>query len=80
MAVAEALRAVGLAPGRAELTMLPTTTVPVSDANAPRLLKLLEELNDNDDVQQVYANFEVSDAALEALTAQTSGHSRAPLD
>jgi len=65
--VVEALRAAGISPERAEVTMLPTTTTPVADAEAPKLLKLLDELNDNDDVQEVYANFEISDAALEAL-------------
>ena len=65
--VAEALREAGVNPERAEVTMLPTTATPVSDAEAPKLIKLLDELNDNDDVQQVFANFEISDAALEAL-------------
>lgn len=65
--VAEALRAAGIQPERAEVTMLPTTTTPVADSDAPKLLKLLDELNDHDDVQQVFANFEISDAALEAL-------------
>ncbi|NLO74393.1 MAG: YebC/PmpR family DNA-binding transcriptional regulator [candidate division WS1 bacterium] len=67
--VVEAVRDAGLMPERAELTMLPTNTTPVEDAEAPKVLKLLDELNDNDDVQQVYANFEISDAALEALAS-----------
>ncbi len=68
-AVSEALRGAGLTPERAELTMLPDTTTPVSDQDAPKLLRLLDELNDHDDVQQVFANFEISDEALERLTA-----------
>ena len=43
------------------------SATPVADADAPKVLKLLDELNDNDDVQQVYANFEISDQALESL-------------
>ncbi len=68
-AVSEAIRAAGLVPERAELTMIPSTTTPVPDADAPKLLRLLDDLNDHDDVQQVFANFEISDEALEALTA-----------
>ena len=64
--VADALRAAGMILERAEIEMLPTTATPVSDADAPKLIKLLDALNDNDDVQTVYSNFEISDAALEA--------------
>ena len=66
-AVAEALREAGLAPERAELTMVPSSTTAVPDAEAPKLIRLLDELNDHDDVQQVYANFEISDEAMERL-------------
>jgi len=69
VAVCEALRAEGMNPERAELTMLPTTTTPISDEDAPKLLRLLEELNDHDDVQQVLSNFEISDEALERLAS-----------
>jgi YebC/PmpR family DNA-binding regulatory protein len=68
-AVLEAIRAAGLAPERAELTMIPDATAPVSDEDAPKLLRLLDELNDHDDVQQVFANFEISDETLERLAA-----------
>jgi len=68
-AVSEALRAAGLRPERAELTMVPDTTTPVPDQEAPKLLRLLDELNDHDDVQQVFANFEISDETLERLAA-----------
>jgi YebC/PmpR family DNA-binding regulatory protein len=68
-AVAEAIRAAGLVPERAELSMIPTTTAPVSDADAPKLFRLLDDLNDHDDVQQVFANFEISDEMMETLAA-----------
>ena len=46
--------------------MIPTSTCQVPDDLAGKLFALLDQLNDHDDVQRVYGNFEVSDAALEA--------------
>jgi YebC/PmpR family DNA-binding regulatory protein len=68
-AVYEALKGMGLELERAEVTMVPTATKEVADDEAPRVLKLLDEINDNDDVQQVFANFEMSDEVLEKLEA-----------
>ncbi len=67
--VLEAFQAAGIEPERAEVTMIPKSTTPVSDEDAPKLLRLLERLNEHDDVQQVYSNFEVSDEVLEAMTS-----------
>ncbi|MGE0488316.1 MAG: YebC/PmpR family DNA-binding transcriptional regulator [Vulcanimicrobiota bacterium] len=50
-----------------EFTMLPKNTVEVDDENAPAVLKLTEALDDHDDVQNVYANFDISDEVLEKL-------------
>jgi YebC/PmpR family DNA-binding regulatory protein len=47
----------------------PQTSVMVEGDTAATLLKLIEALDDNDDVQQVYSNFEMSEAALAKLTA-----------
>ena len=47
----------------------PQTSVTVDGDTADTLIKLIEALDDHDDVQQVYANFEMSDAALAKLTA-----------
>lgn len=66
-AVYEALSALGLSFERAEVTMIPTATKEVSDEDAPKVLKLLDDINDNDDVQQVFANFEISDEAMANL-------------
>ena len=66
-AVVEAIQAMDLPHDRAELTMVPTTTTPVPDGDAQRLLTLLDELDDHNDVQRVYANFEMSDELLEAV-------------
>jgi YebC/PmpR family DNA-binding regulatory protein len=57
------------APERARLGWRPRSSVPVDEANAESLFKLLDTLEDNDDVQAVFANYEVADAVLEKLTA-----------
>lgn len=64
--VLEALRAEGIPTERAELTMVPANNVPVPDDDAPKVLALLDSLQDHEDVQQVFANFEVSDEAMAA--------------
>jgi len=56
-------------PREARLTWKPQTTVTVDESVAEGLLKLLDVLDDNDDVQQVAANFEIADDVLERLTA-----------
>lgn len=64
--VGQALRAAGIPIEREELVMIPSTTVAVPDAEAGKLLALLDSLEEHDDVQQVFGNFELSDQALEA--------------
>ncbi len=64
--VREALKEAGVQIQRAELSMIPTSTIEVPDELAGKLLRLLEDLDDHDDVQNVYANFEISDSALSA--------------
>ncbi len=49
----------------AEMTMIPQTTVPLEGKTAETMLKLMEELEDHDDVQNVYANFDIPDEILE---------------
>jgi YebC/PmpR family DNA-binding regulatory protein len=56
-------------PRKASLVWRPQNTVPVDDEQGEKLLKLIENLNDSDDVQNVYANFEVSDALVEKMSA-----------
>ena len=69
-AVHKALEGQGVKPESAEVTYLPVTTVPVSDEKTARaVLRLIEALEDNEDVQNVHANFEMSDAVLEKATA-----------
>lgn len=49
---------------RAELAMIPRTEVPVAGAEAERLLRILDALDEHDDVQKVYSNCEIDDAVL----------------
>jgi YebC/PmpR family DNA-binding regulatory protein len=51
----------------AEVTMSPSTTVVVDAKQAPVVLRLLESLEDHDDVQQVHANVEIPDEVLESV-------------
>ncbi len=53
----------------AKLEWWPTTTVDLDEDRAREVLKLLDLLDEHDDVQQVFANFEVDEAAMERLSA-----------
>ncbi len=56
-------------PEFAKMIWQPKNTVPVDEEQAKSLLKLIETLEDNDDVQEVFSNFEISDAILQKLSA-----------
>ena len=56
-------------PRSAAIVWRPKTTIDLDDETGETLLRMLEVLEDNDDVQNVYANFEVSDSVLERLGA-----------
>jgi YebC/PmpR family DNA-binding regulatory protein len=67
MSVRATLEAAELTPGTSELTMVPTTTVEVTDeSEAKKVLRLIEALDDHDDVQNVYANFDIPDSVMAA--------------
>jgi YebC/PmpR family DNA-binding regulatory protein len=69
-AVRTALDDAGVAYDSAEVTMLPTTTVALDTAeDAKKVLRLIDTLEELDDVQDVYANFDVPDSILQALDA-----------
>jgi YebC/PmpR family DNA-binding regulatory protein len=69
-AVRAALEEAGIAFDSADLTMLPTTTVPLaSEGDARKVLKLVDGLEEHDDVQEVYANFDIPDTVLQAVEA-----------
>jgi YebC/PmpR family DNA-binding regulatory protein len=66
-AVQVALEKAGLPLGEAKVGYLPQTTVKLDGEHAKKLLKLIEALEDNDDVQHVHANFEIPEALMEEL-------------
>jgi len=66
LTVKEAIDNAGIEMESAEVTMLPTVTVEVSGEDVAKVMRLVENLEDNDDVQKVYTNMEASDADLEA--------------
>ena len=66
--VREAIEAAGFTVESAELTMVPKTTVEVEDeAAAKKILRLMDALEENDDVQDVYANFDIPERVLETV-------------
>jgi YebC/PmpR family DNA-binding regulatory protein len=67
--VAKALEVKFGEPRKAALVWRPKNTVAVDDDRGEQLLTLLESLNEHDDVQNVYANFEVSDAVVAKMSA-----------
>jgi YebC/PmpR family DNA-binding regulatory protein len=67
--VVKALEAKFGEPRKASLVWRPQNTVAVDDEQGEKLLKLMENLNDHDDVQNVYANFEISDALVQKMSA-----------
>ena len=66
-AVRAALDEAGMPADSAELTFLPSMSVPLDDDVAKKVLKLVDLLDDLDDVQNVWANFDVSDEVLESV-------------
>jgi len=67
MGVREALTEGGIDIEGAELTMIPSTTVALGESDAKKTLRLLENLEEQDDVQDVYANYDIPDEVMEAL-------------
>jgi len=67
--VAKALEAKFGEPRKATLVWRPQNTVAVDDEQGEKVIKLIDSLNEHDDVQNVYANFEVSDALVAKMSA-----------
>lgn len=66
--VREALDAKDLKYLQASLGMIPQNTVKLDEGKAEQMLKMMEKLEDNDDVQNVYANFDIDDKIMEKLS------------
>ncbi len=67
VAVRTALQAAGIDYESAEASFLPSVSVPLDEDGARKIFKLIDALEDSDDVQNVYANFDVSDDIMEAV-------------
>ncbi|WP_136798720.1 YebC/PmpR family DNA-binding transcriptional regulator [Desulfosediminicola ganghwensis] len=68
-AVREAMEEAGVAMLSAEVSMVPKNTIDVTEENiAKSLMKLLDSLEDHDDVQNVHANFDIDDSLMEKLS------------
>jgi YebC/PmpR family DNA-binding regulatory protein len=63
--VVDALKEAGLPPDNAEVDMVPSTTAPCDEENAENVLKLIDALEELDDVQNVYSNADLPDSVLE---------------
>jgi len=63
----EALKTAGIEPQSAELSMVPSSTVTVDANNGRKVLNLMEALEDQDDVQNVYSNFDIPDEVMAEL-------------
>jgi YebC/PmpR family DNA-binding regulatory protein len=66
-AVEQALQTAGVAVLSAELSMLPQSTIPVDGPEATQVLRLIDALEDLDDVQNVYANFDIPEEVMASL-------------
>jgi len=67
-AVRQALTDAGIPFTLAEVTMLPKSTVELKGKEAQQMIRLMEQLEDHDDVQHVYANFDIAENVMAALT------------
>ncbi len=67
LAVREAIETAGFSIESAGVTMIPQTTVSCTGKDAEKVMRLIEALEDHDDVQKVHANFDIPDEELQAL-------------
>jgi len=67
--VRKAIEEAGFKSNYAEVTMIPQTSVRLTGKDAEQMLKLMEGLEDSDDVQKVYGNFDIADEEMERLSA-----------
>ena len=68
-AVRKALDGKSVPMNQAELTMIPQTTIKLEGRQAEQMLKLMEDLEDHDDVQKLYANFDIDIEIMEKMSA-----------
>jgi YebC/PmpR family DNA-binding regulatory protein len=68
-AVKEAVKALNIEPVTAKVSMLPQNYVKLEGKDASRMLKLMEAVEDHDDVQNVWSNFDIDEKEIEASLA-----------
>jgi YebC/PmpR family DNA-binding regulatory protein len=68
-AVREAVKALGIEPSSAQVSMIPQNYVKLEGKVAQQMLKLMEAIDDLDDVQHVWSNFDISEQEIEASLA-----------
>ena len=68
-AVREAVKALGIEPGTAQVAMLPQNYVKLQGREASQMVKLMEALEDHDDSQHVWSNFDIEEKEIEASLA-----------
>jgi transcriptional/translational regulatory protein YebC/TACO1 len=64
--VKEALAKAGITPASAELALVPQNYIKLTGQQATQMLRLVEALEDHDDVQHVYANFDIDESEIQA--------------
>jgi YebC/PmpR family DNA-binding regulatory protein len=64
--VQSAIKSAGIEPQMAEVSMVPQTYIKLEGSNAQQMLRLMEAMEDHDDVQKVYANFDIDEADMAA--------------
>lgn len=62
--VKQGISATGIEPSSSEISLVPQTTVRLEGSQARQLLKLMDDLEEHDDVQNVYANFDIPDEVM----------------
>ncbi len=66
----KAIEEKGITPETAEITYLPKTRVPIDESAARKALKLIDQMEDHDDIQNVYSNYDISDEIFEKLAEE----------
>ena len=68
-AVRDAVKALGIEPASAEVAMVPQNYVKLTGKEAQQMLRLMEAIDEHDDVQHVWANFDIEEKEIEASLA-----------
>ena len=66
--IKENIERIGYSPELFELTMIPQTTVPLEEKEALQMLRLMDALEDSEEVQKVYANFDITEEIMEKVS------------